>query len=134
MCRRKGTHSRIHTSFCDITANSVVFVFLKIVVKATLESVLVEAETFLLVLFYSPCPPPLGMLLQSDTQPRGHSCPTAWTSCFSFVPENDSHCVSFSTNYVASAVLHKAAGSLNVSCYGQTCDTRRARLRLGCPL
>lgn len=47
----KGTHGGIHSSFCDITTGFLVFVFLKIVVKATLETVLVKAETFLLVLF-----------------------------------------------------------------------------------
>lgn len=54
MCLREEAHSRIHSHFCDITLGFLVFVFLKIVVKATLEPVLVKAETFLLVFFNFP--------------------------------------------------------------------------------
>lgn len=47
-------HGRILTSFFDTTTGFLVFVFLKIVVKATLETVLVAAETFFLFSFF-PC-------------------------------------------------------------------------------
>lgn len=43
-----------------------VFVFLKIVVKATLETVLVKAETFASVLFYRPLPIPALEIDASD--------------------------------------------------------------------
>lgn len=51
-----NVHSGIHPSLCDITAAFLVFVFLKIVVKATLETAPVATETALVLL----SPPRLG--------------------------------------------------------------------------
>lgn len=61
-----GAHGGIHGRFCDITTGFLVFVFLKIVVKATLETVLVKAETFSPVLFYRPLPIPALEIDASD--------------------------------------------------------------------
>lgn len=106
-----NVHSGIHTSLCDITTGFLVFVFLKIVVKATLETVLVASMTRGPVDVHVQLPhrlipnDPLGMMHTGLIRLAKHlassvllKCPTLWTNvCFSMSTLTSFVCVSAKT-------------------------------------